>query len=150
MGGWGQLYGLSFRDTERVDLVTARNEFMQLYSLYERRGAPADTPAALPPAVRTDRDDAAIVPASPVAIERPARESVKALPERTDDFQPGGEDFAALINDITKRASTVEPRRQRPRWSMPPSDEEQRTHEERKDAELQRMREAGLLDEARP
>jgi hypothetical protein len=151
MGGWSQLYSLGFRDAEGVDWATRRREFLELYAIYASRGAPPDTPAALAPAVRTDRDDAAIVPASPAAIERPTREPIKALPERTGDFRPGTEDFADLVKEITKRTSTVEQRRQRPpamvRRPMPPSDEEQRTHEERKAIQLQRMRDAGFLRE---
>lgn len=47
MGGWRQLLWIGDLDTENVDVVTTRKQFMQLYGIYERRGAPPDTPPYL-------------------------------------------------------------------------------------------------------
>ncbi len=47
MGGWARFYSLGFRGVEEVAIATARKEFLQLYSIFEKRGAPASTPAAL-------------------------------------------------------------------------------------------------------
>ncbi len=47
IGGWGRFHSLGFPGSEEVTISVVRKEFLKLYEIYLRRGAPAGTPAAL-------------------------------------------------------------------------------------------------------
>ena len=151
MGGWGVLYRLGFRDTEGVDWVTARKEFLQLYGIHERRGAPADTPCAVRAVEPGEGRKPAVVPLSAAAIERPPVRALPPAPERpAEAFTPSREDINALVTDLTKRASVVETEKRRPRFDRPRFDrppltpvtaEDEAAHRERIAREQQRLKE---------
>ena len=63
MGGWSRFYSLGFRDTEPVDVATARKEFLQLYPIMATRGTPENTPATLCAERGHDHLAARVVPA---------------------------------------------------------------------------------------
>ncbi len=87
MTGWGRFYSLGFYDTEPVTIATAKKEFIALYLIYLKRGAPASTPHALcakaapvfpEPQKLGDGLTEPIVPALPPATIAPA---ALALPQ---------------------------------------------------------------------
>lgn len=145
MGGWRVLYHLGFGESEQVDWVTARKEFMQLYAHYERRGAPDDTPAALR-GLESESRGTVQVPASPAAIERP---SLRALPP-AEPTGPRGvrvyakEEFGAMLDELTGKVRVVEVRRsrdERPRL-VPVSVADLEQHAKRKAEAVSRFQEA--------
>jgi hypothetical protein len=103
MGGWRVLYSHGFRDTESVEWVTARREFLQLYSVYDRLGAPADTPNALPAVDHDSTREPVRMPPGPAVIEHTVS---AALPPAAspENFTPTAEAFQQVVADIVARA----------------------------------------------
>lgn len=122
MGGWTRFYSLGFRDTEPVDIATARKEFMELYPGYVLRGVPDGTAKEL----CAERGNLGRLAAKPVpaflpdADPRPCEVEVKALPERRRDEPDFAPDFKALKADLAKRMASSA-------LSQPPRPQRQRT-----------------------
>lgn len=144
MGGWGRFWSLGFRDTERVDIATARKEFMELYPLALLRGIPDDTPREL----CAEEENIGRLPATPVGelAEAPPREFPdeyawqKALP--AEKALPPAK-VQELLKGVTRKLSTEPRRRALPSAPEKPAvaDAERAEHERKKREALRRQRE---------